>query len=146
MAIVTAEDVAAGVLTKWEADVSGVVALVSGGLHFQRVKATPTVSMPYAVLAVEEGEQEDFSGANYVKDFTVKVAVFTESDGVQDGAAIRRLLAESFDRASLTIPNASALLHVRPLVGEWNLDPGKRNANDVIVGVGAWEIKIQGSR
>lgn len=141
MAIVIADDVMTGVKATFDASLLGV--MVPGGIHRRPPGGT---DMPYAVASIEEGEQEDFSGSNYVKDFTVKLAVFTESDGVQDGAAIRRLLAESFDRASLTIPNASALLHVRPLAGEWNLDPGKRNANDVVVGVGAWEIKVQGSR
>lgn len=144
MAIVTAEDVAAGVLTKWEADVSGIVALVPGGLHFQRVKATPAVSMPYALLAVEEGEQEDFSGTDFIKRFTFRIDCYGEQPS--STLAMRRALHSLFDRAAaLTITNGT-MLSVRPVGGKLEITTERSNASDVVLSSGVWEVLLQGSR
>lgn len=144
MAIVTAEDVAAGVKTKWDADtgVSGLATLVTGGLHYQRVKEG--VAPPYAALAVEEDEQEDFSGTDYIKKFTFRIDCYGEQP--VSSLAIRRALAALFDRTTgLTITNATTL-HVKPMGGKLEITTARRNASDVVLASGVWEVLVQGSR
>lgn len=145
MAVVVAEDVAAGVLTKWTADTgaSGCATLVTGGLHYQTVRDEAT-DTPYAVMMVEDGEQEDFSGTAFIKTFVVRIDCYSSQP--TSNLAIRRALATLFDRASaLTITNAT-MLTVKPVGGKLEITTERRNASDVVLATGAWEILVQGSR
>lgn len=143
MPVVTPDDVLAGVKALWNDDLD-LAAAVPGKLWHQRPEQGAV--MPYARAEIQEGETEEFSGLDYLQRFTVRIGVFSNS-APSDTGAIRGLMEARFRRTDgLAVPNATRVTHVRPVPGGLTIDDKTREAGNVLVATGAWEILVQGTR
>jgi hypothetical protein len=147
MPVVTPDDVAAGFKARWDGSHVPDSTLVPNGLHYGR--APQGTNPVYGVFTVEEGETEEFSGETYIQTFTVKAAVYAQagSEGPKTDDK-RRELEKAFRRtAEMTVPNADQVLHVRPAAGG-GLEYAKemREAQNVVIASGAWEVLVQATR
>lgn len=148
MPVVTPDDVAAGFLELWNALPHE---LVTGGLHHQR--APNAAQPPYAVMTIEDGDTEEFSGGTYLQKFIVRVAAYTNTPTPNSGP-IRREAETAFRHAErregpgpkFRVPNADQVLHVRPVPGGLEYAPQTKDAQNVVVPTGAWEVLIQADR
>lgn len=138
---VNPDDVKAGISDAW--NTSDLPNLVTGGIYHGRAQTDAT--MPYAVLTIEEGDREEFSGTTYLQKFKAVLSIWSNAAPANAGE-FRRQLAMMMDRRTLTVPNADNVTHVKPLAGKLDLDKQQRDANDVLVAGGAWEILIEATR
>lgn len=150
MPLVTEADVAAGVVSVWNADTK--LQELAGKLYFGRVPLNDkgkAVAIPYATLKVEAGEFAWTSGTVYSQVFAVTVAVWS-AQGVTNGGDIKGQMLATFDRnlmiGKMPIPNGNCREH-KPVSGEkFELDQTMKNAQDVLAAGQRWECWVQGKR
>lgn len=146
MPCVTPDDVAAGFKTLWDGSHVVDSAVIANGLHHGRV---PNATQPpYGVLAIEEGDVEEFSGATYLQTFKVKVAIYAQSGASgPDTDTKRRACEAAFRRTTaMVVPNADQVVHVKPAGGGVEYAQQMREGMNVVVASGAWEVLIQATR
>lgn len=141
---VVEEDILAAAKTCW--DGSPLTSIVTGGLHHGR-PPSDTV-MPYASMAAETGDREEFSGATYLAKFFLQISVWkANSETAVPAGEIRRQMNQLFDRAEgFVVEHADKVIWVRPVNGRLSPDPKPRDAADVLVLSGGWEILVQATR
>lgn len=142
MAIVTPDDVGAGLKTAWDTN-AALPGLVPGGLWHQRPKVEALV--PYAAFTVKETEPENFSGTTYIAKFVLSVKVWDKAKNSKTGTIANALDGLATYQA-LTIPNAVSLVHIRPTGGELTKAPEPRDAEDMLLAERTWEVWVNATR
>lgn len=139
---VVPEDILDGVSATWQT--SDMPNLVPGSLTYGR--APTGTNMPYGVVKLTEGAREEFSGGHYLQHFEVEIAIY--SNLVPSNTdVIRRQLAQTFDfTPNMAVPNSDSLIHCKPLPGGLKLHEQQKDANDVLVASGKWDVLIQATR
>ena len=99
-------------------------------------------------FTVEDGETEDFSSLTYVQKFTIKLAIYAVSGSSGPEMDEKKRAAENALRRTtkLTVPNADAVLHVRATGGGTEYASQMREAQNVVLASGAWEVLVQATR
>lgn len=129
-----------GVKRLW--DGSALTAYVAGGLwEGPPSHGAGSDGDAYASAGITEGEAI-WDSAIVIQSFTLTLTVWSTGGAVR-ADRINRALDRTFGRGRtvrLTVPGATRILDVRPVPGEFNTDPLRRDAKDVKVAARRWEI------
>lgn len=151
MGMVTDDDVAEGVRSRWAALTgTGQVGDLIPVARVYRDVAAEKTPFPFAVLKVEETGRELFSGNTVLVDYLVTVEAYLTADAA-DGPT-RRAIEAAFGgsagavTAGLTVPNAGVVHCLGRPGGATRPTAERVDGKDVKRVVAAFDLKVQGTR
>lgn len=139
MALVECEHVAAAIMARWNASAPSV--LIPGGLWYGRVRENAIA--PYVRMKISVAKHTRYSTA-FTREFAVNLSVWSDTGPLGDGARVNELLGQLMRRENLSVPEATRVVDVRPQSATLDVEPSTRNANDVMLTVQEYAVKIQG--
>lgn len=136
-------DIFVGLKAAWDAN-GTLTGLVTGGLHEGRPSE---VTLPYAVMAIEEEDWQLTSGLVSLQGFIIRIWVWSVT-GVPNAGLIQQALEAAFrqDRKDDIVVRAARVLHITPMAGDLNVDAARNEARDVLLGKAAWHLMLQLNR
>lgn len=135
-------DIMAAFKRRW--DVGPVGPMAPGGL-WDVGQVPEGATSPYADLLAEEQERIESSGP-LIQPIAVTIRVWTQPGaGAVDAGKLRDALAATFDWKQSRLHVAGAtVLGVRNVTGGGiKTDAARKNASDVMIATGRWEVMIQ---
>lgn len=147
-------DVQEGILSLWNADSGsgGLVSKVPGGLWFGHIPEKDStgnyLAYPNASLKVIDRGPLRTALPGYVQPFLAEIRVYSNQPGESSGEITRRLdLNFDFAKRTITLHNSQLLqwLHSNRKEGELSPDPARRQATDVLLAAGRYEMLFQSS-
>lgn len=129
--------------TKWSAATDSAT-LVPGGLWYARVPQDTAI--PYGIITVEDGKKTFTTNGYFLQNFVFNVSVYSAGGpGTNNAKSIAGLISSVFDfMDKTTILTTGRLICFQPGSNIVELDPGLRNAEDVLITKASFDVVASG--
>jgi len=137
-------DILEAIQTRWTA-ITVSATLVPGGLWYARVPQDTAI--PYGIVTVEDGKKTFTTNGHFIQNFVFQVAVYSAGGpGSTSAKLVAALLSNVFDFMEKTaVLPAGRLICFQPSSNIVELDPGLRNAEDVLITKASFDVVASGS-
>ena len=137
-------DILEAIQTKWTAT-TGSSTLVPGGLWYARVPQDTAV--PYGIVTVEDGKKTFTTNGFFIQNFIFQVSIYSVGGpGTANARSIATLISTVFDFMDKTTAlTTGRLVSFQPGSNIVELDPGLRNAEDVLITKAMFDVIGSGS-
>ena len=132
-------DILEAIQTKWTATTASAT-LVPGGLWYARVPQDTAI--PYGIITVEDGKKTFTTNGYFLQNFVFQVAIYSAGGpGSTNAKAIATLISSVFDfMDKSTTLTTGRLICFQPGSNTVELDPGLRNAEDVLITKASFDV------
>lgn len=137
-------DILEAIQTRWAA-ISVSSTLVPGGLWYARVPQDTAI--PYGIVTVEDGKKTFTTNGHFIQNFVFQVSLYSAGGpGSTHAKLLAALLSNVFDfmEKTTTLPSGR-LICFQPGSNIIELDPGLRNAEDVLITKASFDVVASGA-
>lgn len=141
---IQAETIVAGLIAAWQADAT-LTTLVPGGIWYGQA---PQDDTPVRAIMTFEPQGEALKAAtrDYVQNFGVTVKLYaTKTMTSADWPAIRNAMNTVWCGAVAPAVSEATLISFEPATAGVNLEPSRRNGEDVLIAIATFSGMAQGT-